>query len=153
MRHLDETDRRILRALIEDGRLSNAELAKKVGLSASPCWQRVRRLEEDGVIIGYTAVLDHEALGVGETVMVEVSLEQHDADVLEAFGQAMSELPEVLEVHLMAGECDFFVKVAANGTRGVEQFLKERLFRVRGLRHSRSNFSLRCLKRVGSYVP
>ena len=153
MRILDDTDRRILRALVKDGRLSNADLAKEVGLSPSPCWQRVKRLEQDGVISGYTAILDHEVLGVGETVMVEVSLERHDAEVLENFGRAMSALPEVLEVYLMAGDCDFFVKVAANGTKGIEEFLRERLFKVSGLRHSRSNFSLRCLKRVGSYVP
>ena len=153
MRILDDTDKRILRALVKDGRLSNADLAKSVGLSPSPCWQRVKRLEQDGVISGYTAILDHEVLGVGETVMVEVSLEQHDSEVLENFGRAMSSLPEVLEVYLMAGDCDFFVKVAANGTKGIEEFLRERLFKVAGLRHSRSNFSLRCLKRVGSYVP
>lgn len=153
MRQVDETDKRILRALVEDGRLSNANLAKKVGLSPSPCWQRVRRLEDEGIISGYTAILNHEALGVGETVMVEVSLDSHDATVLEDFGRAMSEVPEVLEVYLMAGDCDYFVKIAANGTKGVEEFLRGRLFKVAGLRQSRSNFSLRCLKKVGSYVP
>lgn len=150
---VDEIDRRILKALVANGRLTNAELAKAVGLSASPCWQRVKRLEEKGIIAGYTAVLDHEALGVGETVMVEVSLDQHEPGVLEAFGKAMAEFPEVLEVHLMAGDHDFHVKIVADGTRGVEEFLRERLFKVAGLRHSKSSFSLRCLKRVSSYVP
>ena len=153
VRQLDEIDRRILRALVANGRISNADLAREVGLSPSPCWQRVRRLEEEGVITGYTAVIDQEAMGVGETVMVEVSLERHDANVLEAFGRAMLEIPEVLEVHLMAGEYDYFVKIAADGTKGVEEFLRERLFRIEGLRHSRSSFSLRCLKSVNSYVP
>lgn len=97
---IDEIDRRILRALVANGRLTNAELAKAVGLSASPCWQRVKRLEEKGVIAGYTAVLNHEALGVGETVMVEVSLDQHETGVLEAFGKAMADFPEVLEVQI-----------------------------------------------------
>lgn len=76
-RQLDEIDRKILRALVEDGRLSNTDLARKVGLSPSPCWQRVRRMEEEGVIAGYTAVLDHEALGLDDTVMIEVSLDRH----------------------------------------------------------------------------
>ncbi|QBK29890.1 Lrp/AsnC family transcriptional regulator [Roseitalea porphyridii] len=150
---IDEIDRRILKALVANGRLTNAELAKAVGLSASPCWQRVKRLEEKGVISGYTAVLNHEALGVGETVMVEVSLDQHETGVLEAFGKAMADFPEVLEVHLMAGDHDFHVKIVADGTRGVEEFLRERLFKIAGLRHSKSSFSLRCLKRVSSYVP
>ncbi len=152
-RPLDHLDRKILKALINNGRLSNAELAKVVGLSPSPCWQRTRRLEEDGIIMGYTALLDHDALGVGETVMVEVSLDRHEPDVLEQFGKAMADIPEVLEVYLMAGDFDFFIKIATTGTKGVEEFLRERLFRVQGLRHSRSNFTLRCLKKVGSFVP
>ncbi|MHC5654002.1 Lrp/AsnC family transcriptional regulator [Stappia sp.] len=152
-RQLDEIDRRILKALVDDGRLSNTELARKVGLSPSPCWQRVRRLEEEGIITGYTAVLDQEALGMGDTVMIEVSLDRHNADTLESFGQSMAALPDVLEVHMMAGEYDYFVKVAASGTKGVERFLREQLFGVEGLRNSRSSFSLRCLKRVTSCVP
>ncbi|PWW04598.1 AsnC family transcriptional regulator [Hoeflea marina] len=150
---LDAIDRRILRALVANGRLSNAELAKEAGLSASPCWQRVRRMEEEGIISGYTALINHEALGVGETVMVEVQLEHHDAASLEAFTEAMAKIPEVLEIYLMAGDFDYFVKIAVSGTRGVEEFLREKLFRVPGLRHSKSNFSLRCVKKVAAYVP
>lgn len=152
-KQLDNIDRKILKALVGNGRLSNAELAKEVGLSPSPCWQRVRRLEEDGIIAGYTAVLNHEALGVGETVMIEVSLERHDADALEAFSKAMTDIPEVLEIYLMAGDFDYFVKIATDGTKGVEEFLRERLFRVPALRHSKSSFALRCVKQVASYVP
>ena len=131
---LDAIDRRILKALVANGRLSNAELAKEVGLSASPCWQRVRRMEEEGIIGGYTALLDHRALGVGETVMIEVSLEHHDANSLEVFTEAMAKIPEVLEIYLMAGDFDYFVKIAVSGTQGVEEFLREKLFRVPGLR-------------------
>lgn len=149
----DETDRRILRALARNGRLSNTDLAREVGLSPSPCWQRVKRLEEANIIAGYTAILDHEALGVGETVLVEVVLDHHDAEALERFTKAITSIPEVLEVYLMAGEFDYLIKVVADGTKGVEEFLRERLFRIPGLRHSRSSFSLRCLKRVVSYVP
>ena len=152
-RPLDEIDRRILKSLVANGRLTNTELAREIGLSASPCWQRVRRLEEEGVISGYTAILDHRKLGVGETVIVEVSLDRHDAATLEGFGRAMAEIPEVLEVYLMAGDCDYFVKIAASGTSGVEEFLRQRLFPVPGLRHSKSSFALRCLKKVTSYVP
>ncbi|MBW3097921.1 Lrp/AsnC family transcriptional regulator [Pseudohoeflea coraliihabitans] len=150
---LDDMDRRILKALAQNGRLSNTDLARLIGLSPSPCWQRVKRLEEAGIIAGYAAILDHQALGVGETVLVEVILDRHDAEALENFAQAITAMPEVLEVHLMAGEFDYLLKVAADGTRGVEEFLREKLFRIPGLRHARSNFSLRCLKREVSYVP
>ncbi|SOE08900.1 AsnC family transcriptional regulator [Hoeflea halophila] len=150
---LDTIDRRILKALVANGRLSNAELAKEVGLSASPCWQRVKRMEDEGIIAGYTTLLDHRALGVGETVMVEVQLEHHDARSLEVLTEAMAKIPEVLEIYLMAGDFDFFLKIAVSGTQGVEEFLREKLFRVPGLRHSKSNFSLRCVKQVAAYVP
>jgi len=153
MKDIDDTDRRILRALVNDGRLSNSELAKTVGLSPSPCWQRVKRLEDSGVISGYTAMLNLEALGVGETVMVEVSLHNHTTEALEKFGQHMANLPEVLEVYMMAGECDYYIKVATDGTRGFEKFLRKRMLSAAKLRHSKSNFSLRCLKRVVSFVP
>jgi Lrp/AsnC family transcriptional regulator, leucine-responsive regulatory protein len=150
---IDDTDRRILKVLSTNGRISNADLAREVGLSPSPCWQRVRRLEEAGIISGYAAILDHEALGVGETVMVEVVLDHHDEQSLEGFAKALTAIPEVLEVYLMAGEFDYLVKVAAGGTSDVESFLRHKLFRIKGFRQSRSSFALRCIKRVVSYVP
>lgn len=153
VRSLDRIDRRILRALQENGRLTNSQLAEQVGLSPSPCWQRTRRLEQEGFIRGYTAVLDQDRLGAPETVIIEVMLDRHDDDVLEAFGKAMVALPEVLEVYLTTGEYDYFVKVAVNGTRGYEDFLRKKLFRIPGIRHSRSSFTLRCLKRTQSVVP
>lgn len=152
-RILDRIDRRILRALQGNGRLTNTQLAEEVGLSASPCWQRTRRLEAEGYIRGYTAILDQERLGMAETVIIEVMLDRHDDTALEAFGKAMVALPEVLEVYLTTGEYDYFIKVAANGTRGYEDFLRQKLFRVPGIRHARSSFTLRCLKRSQSVVP
>ncbi len=150
---LDRIDKAILAALVDNGRISNAQLAEKVGLSPSPCWQRVRRLEESGIIAGYTATIDHARLGASDIVLVEVALERHDEAVLEEFGKAMAALPEVLEVYLTAGEYDYLVKVAVNGTAGYEDFLRRKLYKVRGIRHSRSGFALRCLKRVQSFVP
>ena len=150
---LDRIDRAILTALVDDGRISNAQLAEKVGLSPSPCWQRVRRLEESGVISGYTAIIDNARLGTSDIVLVEVALERHDETVVEEFGKAMAALPEVLEVYLTAGEYDYLVKVAVDGTAGYEEFLRRKLYKVRGIRHSRSSFALRCLKRVQSFVP
>lgn len=150
---LDFIDRKILTALSVDGRQSNAALAERVGLSPSPCWQRVRRLEEAGYIRGYAAVLDQDLLGVPEIVMIEVILERHDDEVLEDFGRAMQRMPEVLEVHLTTGEYDYLIKVAVKGTKGYEAFLRQKLYLVRGIRHSRSSFVLRCLKDVQAYIP
>lgn len=152
-RTLDRIDRRILEALVADGRLTNNELADRVGLSPSPCWQRVRRLERDGFIQGYTAVLDQTLLGASETVIIEVTLDRHDDEILEVFGQAMADMPEVLEVYLTTGEYDYFIKVAVNGTAGYEEFLRTKLYKIPGIRHSRSSFALRCLKRSHSIVP
>jgi len=152
LRPLDDIDRRILRALQRDGRLSNNQLAEEIGLSPSPCWQRTRRLEAEGYIKGYTAVLDQEKLGAPETVIIEVTLNRHDDAVLETFGRAMADLPEVLEVYLTTGEYDYFIKVAVDGTKGYEEFLRRKLYRVPGIQHSRSTFTLRCLKQGGISV-
>lgn len=145
-RPLDRLDSRILAILSEDGRISNADLAQAVGLSPSPCWQRVRRLEEEGVISGYRAIVDRAKLGSSEIVMIEVILDRHDDEVLESFGRAMQEMPEVLEVMLTTGEYDYLIKVAVSGTRAYEEFLRSKLYRVPGIRHSRSSFVLRSLK-------
>lgn len=150
---LDRIDRQILNQLASDGRISNAELAQCVGLSPSPCWQRVRKLETEGVIRGYSAMLDQDQLGAGEVVMIEVILERHDDEVVEEFGRTMQAMPEVLEVHLTTGEYDYLIKVAVEGTRSYEAFLREKLYRVRGIRHTRSSFVLRCLKDVQAYLP
>jgi Lrp/AsnC family leucine-responsive transcriptional regulator len=150
---LDEIDRRILRELRRDGRISNASLADKVGLSASPCWNRVRQMEEARVIEGYTVLLDQKALGLPETVMIEVTLERHDDDTFERFGQALADMPEVMEAYLLTGEYDYLIKVAVAGTAGYEEFLRRKLYQLEGLRHSRSTFVLRCLKRSVSVEP
>ncbi len=147
---LDDIDLRILRELRADGRLSNIRLAERVGLSPTPCWNRVRALEEAGVIEGYAALLNQKALGVPDTVMIEVTLEHHDDDSLERFGEQISALPEVVEAFLVTGEYDYLIKVAVAGTEGYEQFLRKRLYRLPGVRHSRSTFVLKRLKHVAS---
>ena len=149
----DQIDRRILKALASNGRMTNSELAERIGLSSSPCWQRVRRLEEDGFITGYAAILDQKKLGYSETVIIEVTLDRHDDEVLASFGDALARMPEVLEVHLVTGDYDYLLKVAVNGTEGYERFLRDRLYKVPGVRHSRSLFSLRCLKIAYSVDP
>lgn len=150
---LDSTDRKILAALQGNARLTNAELAERAGLSATPCWNRVKRLEADGVIESYVAVLNQEKLGYPDTVLIEVTLDRHDDDVLHRFGELLAELPEVLEAYLTTGDYDYMIKVAVSGTAGYERFLREKLYRIPGIRHSRSSFALRCLKRSFSAPP
>ncbi|SEN79741.1 transcriptional regulator, AsnC family [Duganella sp. CF517] len=150
---IDEIDRRILRELRQDGRLSNTKLAEKVGLSTTPCWNRVRALEDGGMIEGYTALLSQTALGYPDTVIIEVTLDRHDDDIFDKFGQALAELPEVMEAYLLTGEYDYLIKVAVAGTAGYEEFLRRKLYKLPGLRHSRSTFVLRCLKRTYSVAP
>ena len=150
---LDDTDRKILRALRADGRLTNLKLAETVGLSPTPCWNRVKALEEAGVIEGYAALLNQKALGLPDTVMIEVTLEHHDDDTLARFGEEISRLPEVVEAFLVTGEYDYLIKVAVAGTEGYEEFLRKRLYKLRGVRHSRSTFVLRRLKHTPSVEP
>lgn len=150
---IDELDRRILRELRLDGRLSNTKLAEKVGLSTTPCWNRVRALEEGGMIEAYAALLSQTALGYPDTVIIEVTLDRHDDDIFEKFGQALAKLPEVMEAYLLTGDYDYLIKVAVAGTAGYEEFLRKKLYKLPGLKHSRSTFVLRCLKRAHSVEP
>jgi Lrp/AsnC family leucine-responsive transcriptional regulator len=147
---LDEIDRRILRALQQDARLTTAQLAGKIGLSTTPCWNRLKRLETQGYIDGYIAVLNQEKLGLPETVIIEITLDRHDDEILERFGQLLADLPEVIEAYLTTGDYDYLVKVAVESTAGYERFLREKLYRIPGIRHSRSSFALRCLKKLTS---
>lgn len=149
---LDAIDRKILATLVADGRISNNQLAEAVGLSSAPCWQRMRRLEKEGYIEAYAAILNQEMLGLAETVLVDVELDRHDDKIVDGFGRSMAAMPEVLEVYLTTGEYDYFVKVAVDGTRGYEEFLR-RLYRVPGVRSTRSSFTLRCLKKARSVMP
>lgn len=150
---LDAVDRRILSALHANARLTNQELAERVGLSPSPCWTRVKRLEANGTIERYTAIIDQAALGLNDIVFIEVTLQQHDERVLQEFGSELARIPEVLEAHLVTGEYDYLVKVAVAGTADYERFLRERLYRIDGIRHTRTTFSLRALKRAVSVDP
>lgn len=149
-RELDEAGRRILRALQQDARLTLSQIAEKVGLSQTLCWNRLKRLDASGVIDGYVALLNHEKLGYPETAIIEVTLDRHKEDTLERFGEALRKLPEVIEVYLTAGGYDYMIKVAVAGTAEYEKFLREKLCRIGGIRQTRSAFPLRCLTRQPS---
>lgn len=150
---LDEIDRKILRILRSDGRITNQKLAESVHLSPTPCWNRVRALEEQGYIEGYAAILSQRALGLPDTVIIEVTLERHDDEIFEQFGKELARMPEVMEASLLTGDYDYLIKVAVAGTEGYERFLRQRLYKIPGIRHSRSTFVLRTLKRTHSVEP
>jgi Lrp/AsnC family transcriptional regulator, leucine-responsive regulatory protein len=150
---LDLINRKILSVLHQNGRLSISELAERVGLSTSPCWTRVKQLEASGAIERYAAVIDPVALGLRDIVFVEITLERHDDKVLERFGVALARIPQVIEASLVTGEYDYLVKVAVADTADYERFLREELYRIEGIRHTRSTFSLRTLKRSISVDP
>ncbi|BCZ80895.1 Lrp/AsnC family transcriptional regulator [Paraburkholderia terrae] len=149
-RPLDNQDRKILRELQKNARLTNAELAELVGMSTTACWNRTRQLENDGYITGYVALLDQKKLGLADIVLLEITLDRHDEDALARLGPELAALPEVLEAYLVSGEYDYLVKVAVDGTAGYERFLRDKLYRISGIRHSRSMFALRCMKSVPS---
>ncbi|MFS2156240.1 Lrp/AsnC family transcriptional regulator [Pseudomonas sp. Pseusp122] len=146
---LDAYDRKILAALQRDGRLTNVQLADEIGLSASPCLRRVRNLEEAGVIRGYQATLDSEAVGLGLTVFVGVKVERHHEAEAERFRLAVLALPEVISAYLVSGEADFLLHVVVPDLRGYERFLNGSLLKVPGVRDIRSNFAIQAIKTPG----
>ncbi len=147
---LDDVDKKILRLLREDGHLTTQEVADRVGLSQTPCWTRIRRLEEAGVITGYVALLSPERIGKPLSVMVELTLEQHDDEKIETFSRYIMQLPEVTDAYLTTGEYDYVIIAAVEDTEGYEAFLRKKLMKFPGIRHTRSTFCLRRLKRDAS---
>lgn len=146
---LDEIDRRIVDALQRDGRLTNVDLADRVGLSPSPCLRRVRQLEEAGVITGYRASLDRGALGLGLTCFVNVKVERHDEVNATAFRDALVTIPEIIAAHLVSGEADFLLQVVLPDLAAYEAFLTQTLLRLPGVKDIRSNFAIQTVKGEG----
>ncbi|WP_047997199.1 Lrp/AsnC family transcriptional regulator [Puniceibacterium sp. IMCC21224] len=140
---LDDTDRRILRALQKRGRMSNAELAESVNLSASACHRRVQRLEIEGVIGDYVALLNARKLHLHTTVFVEIKLTTQADEVLEAFEKAVKRVPDVLECHLMAGSADYLLKIVAEDTEDFARIHRQYLTRLPGVAQMQSSFALR----------
>lgn len=140
---LDEIDKRILACLQGDGRITNHELAEHVGLSASPCLRRVRRLEGEGFIKGYVALLDPEALGLNVTAFVRVRLDGQDDRHLSVFDAAVADLPEIMECYLMTGESDYQLRVLVRSLAEFEDFLRQKLTRIPGVSQVTSSFALR----------
>lgn len=140
---LDATDRRILATLQREGRISNADLAERIHLSPSACFRRVKRLEAEGVIRDYAALLNPRAVGRGATVFVEVTLTSQSEEILDAFEKAVARVPDVLECHLMAGTADYLIKVAARDSDDYARIHRQHLTRLPGVAQMHSSFALR----------
>ena len=145
---LDPTDRRILEALQKQGRKSNQDLSDSVNLSPSACHRRVQRLEEEGFIKGYVALLDPRRMGRLTTVFVEITLSGQADEVLDAFERAVSRVPEVLECHLMAGSADYLLKVVAMDTEDFARIHRRSLATLPGVRGIQSSFALRTVRQT-----
>jgi Lrp/AsnC family transcriptional regulator, leucine-responsive regulatory protein len=143
---LDAIDRRILRHLQDNARLTNVELAEKVGISSSPCWRRVRALEESGVIARYVTLIDAVAAGMPISVFINVSLEKQIEPALQRFEKAVRGRPEILECYLMTGDADYLLRVVMPDLGAYERFLLEHLTRIPGVASIRSSFALKQVK-------
>lgn len=144
---LDQIDHQILRHLQENARITNAELAEKVGLSPTPCLRRLRRLETEGIIKGYHAELNREILGVNVTVIILVKLEREDESTLREFEAQIRKRPEVMECYLVTGKFDYFIRVMIPSLSAYEVFLSETILRMPKVATVESSFTLREVER------
>jgi DNA-binding Lrp family transcriptional regulator len=145
-RTLDRTDRRILDTLQTDARISNQELAKKIGLSPAPCWRRLRRLEDEGFISGYATLLNGAAIGLPILAYALVTLENHHANTVQQFDRLIQERSEVLECHSISGTNDYLLRIVAASMEGYEHFLSTHLMQLAAIRSVNTSFVLRTKK-------
>jgi len=148
---MDNTDRKILKQLQLDGRLTVAELSERVALSATPCARRLKRLEEEGVVTGYRAMIDRNLVQLGTTVFVGVSLEQHNAEAVRAFESEVHKMPQIISCYVVSGEYDYLLEVVSQDIQNHEKFLRELLARA-AVKSLHSCFAMRTVK-TGATLP
>jgi len=142
----DKTDLAILKVLLTDSRRTLNDIGAEVGLSPTTCWTRIKRLENEGVIQRYAIQIDRSKLGYLDSVIVQVTLESHSDETLYEFGRVLAAIPEVVEAYLVSGDYDYYIRIAVRDTRDYERLLREKLYKIPGIRHSKSHFVLRVLK-------
>jgi len=152
METLDQFDRAILQALQTEGRLTNAELANRVGLSAAPCWRRVRALEQGGYILGYRAELDRRKVGLGVLAFVRVDAERNTGDATKVLEDAIRQLPEVISCHYISGNGTFELQVVAKDLDSFSRFALQRLINLPNVKDLHTSFSLGEVK-AGAPLP
>ncbi len=147
----DKFDMAILRELLADSRRTLQDIGAAVNLSPTACWSRIKRMEASGLIRKYSVELDLAKLGFKDTVIVQLTLESHTDETLYEFGRLLAEIPEVLDAYLVSGDYDYFIRIAVRDTRDYERLLREKLYKIPGICHSKSSFALRVLK--ATHVP
>jgi len=153
MIELDDIDRRIVAALQAEGRLPIVDLAERVGLSATPCQRRVKRLEEEGVITRYAALVSPAALGTGLQALVEITLDDHSEKTVEAFEAAIRARPEVVACYAVTGDMDFLVHVFVPDLPSFSEFALKALLRMAGVKNTRSSFIMQAVKSDLAWAP
>jgi DNA-binding Lrp family transcriptional regulator len=143
---LDRVDQRILDELQTHARISNQDLAKRVGLSSAPCWRRLRRLEEEGFIAGYATLLNPSAIGLPILAYAQVTLENHHPESVRQFDQLIAQRPEVLECHSMSGTNDYLLRIVAGSMDAYEHFLSTHMLQTKAVRSVNTSFVLRTKK-------
>jgi len=145
---IDQIDRKILRALQADGKITVGELAEKVGLSPSPCARRVRLMESSGVIKGYAAILDQKRVGLPISAFASIKLERQREEDLDRFAEAVARWPEVVDCYLMTGQRDYLMRIVASDLEAYERFLKDKLTRLDNVASIETSFALGQVKRA-----
>ena len=148
---MDETDKKIIKELQANGRLSNEELAKRVNLSASPCLRRVRLLESQGVIKGYAAIVDQTQVGLPVTVFMRIRLDQHSEKSIKAFESEIKDIPEILECYLMTGDWDYLVRVIIASLQDYEEFVRRKIHKITGVASMDTSFAYGEVKRTAVF--
>ena len=143
---MDDIDLRILRALQAQPDIPLAELAPAIGLSQTPCWRRLKKLEQQGVILGRAVLLDPAALGLAVNVFAYIKLTSHQEETLEALERAVEEHPEIIECFLMSGDSDYMLRIVAQSIDTYERYLKRKLSHLPGVAAIRSSFAMKCVK-------
>ena len=143
MNQLDRYDLAILMELQQDGRISNRDLAERVGLSPAPCWRRLRNLEQGGVIRNYAALLDPEQIGLSIVAFAHISLDNHHSETVKEFDKAIQSSAEVLECYMTSGEYDYMLKIVVSDMAAYEKYFSDVLMQIQGVRNVSTSFSLR----------
>jgi Lrp/AsnC family leucine-responsive transcriptional regulator len=149
---MDELDRKILRELQREGRISHQELGDKIGLSASPCARRIRKLEADGYITGYTAAIDETRLGFAFNVFISVRLDRQIDDRLVVFEEEVARCPEIVDCWLMTGSSDYLLRIAVRDLEEFEHFLTRRLTKLPGVASLESSIPIRRVKGTAARI-
>lgn len=145
---LDQTDRRILRALQQNGKLQNNELAEQIGLSASPCLRRVKQLEDEGMIDQYVALVNPQKVNLSLTVFARIWLKSQDEQTVNCFIDTIMNIPQIVECQLMAGDCDFFLRIVVSDLEAYRKFQINHLNKISGIQNVKTEIPLQKIKQT-----